>query len=26
VPEEYKSQPSPDLKRPKTVNFDIVHF
>ncbi|MEO6601574.1 MAG: transporter substrate-binding domain-containing protein [Polyangiaceae bacterium] len=26
VPEEYKSQPSPDLKRPKTVNFDVVHF
>lgn len=26
VPEEYKSQPSPDLKHPKTVNFDIIHF
>lgn len=26
VPEEYKAQPSPDLKRPKTVNFDIVKF
>jgi polar amino acid transport system substrate-binding protein len=26
VPEEYKADPSPDLKRPKTVNFDLIHF
>ena len=26
VPEEYKAQPSPDLKRPKSVNFDVIHF
>jgi polar amino acid transport system substrate-binding protein len=26
VPEAYKADPSPDLKRPKTVNFDIIHF
>lgn len=26
VPEEYKADPSPDLRRPKTVNFDVIHF
>ncbi|MET0792385.1 MAG: transporter substrate-binding domain-containing protein [Polyangiaceae bacterium] len=26
VPEEYKADPSPDLKRPKTVNFDMIRF
>jgi polar amino acid transport system substrate-binding protein len=26
VPEEYKADPSPDLRRPKTVNFDVIRF
>ncbi len=26
VPDQYKADPSPDLRRPKTVNFDVIRF